>query len=222
MPKISRVVIPHCPHHITQRGNRRQKVFFSEGDKKLYLKLLKVNCLKQGIKIWAYCLMDNHVHFIGVPQRPDSLAKGIGETHRKYTTVINIRHNWKGFLWQGRFESYPMDEKYLYSAVRYVEQNPVKARIVKKAEEYLWSSARAHVLKHKDDLLEDFYLLHDIEDWAAYLSVRVSEEDYRLFQQHERTGRPLGSEEFIRKLEQITGRVLIEQKAGRPKKESGK
>jgi len=217
MPRFARVVIPHCPHHIIQRGNRRQKVFFCGNDKKLYLDLLKYNCGKQGIDIWAYCLMDNHIHLIAVPQRHDSLAKGIGETHRKYTTVINIRHNWRGFLWQGRFISYPMDEQYLFSAVRYVERNPVRARLVERAESYPWSSARTRVYKIQNDFLIDYYLLHDIEDWAEYLTEEVAEEDRRLFQEHSRTGRPLGSIDFIRRLEQITGRVLIKKKQGRPR-----
>ena len=218
MPRFSRVVIPDCPHHIIQRGNRRQKVFFCDNDKRLYLDLLKYNCPKEGINIWAYCLMDNHVHLIAVPGRPDSLARGIGETHRKYTTTINIRHNWKGSLWQGRFSSYPMEEQYLYTAVRYVERNPVRARLVKKAENYPWSSARAHVFKIQDDLLTDFHLLIEIEDWASYLREAVTEENRRLFQQHERCGRPLGSESFIRKMEQVTGRVLLRRKPGRPRK----
>jgi putative transposase len=218
MPRFARIVIPDCPHHIIQRGNHRQKVFFCDNDKKLYLDLLKYNCLKEKIDIWVYCLMDNHVHFIAVPRRSDSLARGIGETHRKYTTMINIRSNWKGFLWQGRFLSYPMDEQYLYNAVRYIEQNPVRAGLVKRPENYPWSSARAHVLKIQNDLLTDFYLLFEIEDWASYLRETVSEKNRRLFQQHERCGRPLGSESFIRKLEKITGRVLVRKKPGRPRK----
>ncbi len=222
MPRFARVVIPNCPHHIIHRGNRRQNVFFCDNDKKLYLDLLKYNCRKQSINIWVYCLMDNHVHLIAVPQRPDSLAKGIGETHRKYTTVINIRHNWKGFLWQGRFISYPMDERYLYTAVRYIEQNPVRAGLVERAESYPWSSARTHVLKIQDDLLTDFYLLLEIGDWAAFLEETVTEENRRLFQAHERCGRPLGSKDFIRRLEQITGRVLIRREPGRPRNKNRK
>lgn len=222
MPRIARVVIPQCPHHIIQRGNRRQKVFFCDSDKKLYLNLLYHNCRKQGINIWAYSLMDNHVHLIAVPERSDSLAKGIGETHRKYTTVINTRHNWRGYLWQGRFGSYPMDEQYLYSAVRYVERNPVRARLVERAESYFWSSARAHVFKTHNELLSDFCLLHEIKDWAAYLTETVNEEDLRSFQEHERTWRPLGSVDFIRKLEEITGRVLIWRKQGRPRTKNRK
>ncbi|MBS3819951.1 transposase [bacterium] len=221
MPRVARVVIPGFPHHIIQRGNRRQKVFFQDEDKAFYLKLLKFHSRKEGIAIWVYCLMDNHVHFIAVPEREDSLARGIGELHRKYTNIINIRHNWKGFLWQGRFISYPLDDRYVYTAVRYIEQNPIKAGLVQKPEDYSWSSARSHVFKEEDDLLSDFPLLSEIPDWSSYLREPVTEEDRRLLLQHEKCGRPLGSKDFLRKIERITGRPVIKRKPGRPRKKAG-
>jgi len=155
MARMARVVIPNIPHHIVQRGNRSQKTFFSDKDKVFYLKLLHKYAEKEGLSFWAYCLMDNHVHLIVVPKREDSLAKGIGDTHKHYTRMINFRENWRGYLWQGRFSSFPLDEKYLYAAIRYVERNPVMAGLVKRAEDYEFSSAKAHVYKTKDFLLSD-------------------------------------------------------------------
>jgi putative transposase len=114
VPRIARVVIPGLPHHVIQRGNRRHLVFFSDEDKSLYLKILKTQAENKGIQFWAYCLMANHVHFIAVPIFPDSLSRDIGEIHRRYTSLINIRENWKGYLWQGRFLSYPRDDAYLF------------------------------------------------------------------------------------------------------------
>ena len=153
MPRIARVVIPECPHHVIQRGNRRLRAFLTEEDRRLYCRLIGQEALKHGVIFWAYCLMDNHVHLVAVPRTTSSLSKAIGEAHRKYTNAINIRENWRGYLWQGRFLSYPLDEGHLYSVVRYVESNPVRAGIVQRAEEYLWSSARAHVLGTQDCLL---------------------------------------------------------------------
>jgi len=215
MARIARVVIPGIPHHIIQRGNRRQDVFFSDNDRKLYLGLLKDHCRKAGIKIWAYCLMRNHIHLVAVPEREDSFARGIGEAHRKYTRAINFREGWRGYLWQGRFSSYPLDEMYLYAAIRYVERNPVRAGITKKAEDYKWSSAKAHIKREKDGLLSDNFFTKDIKDWKSYISL----EDERIdkLRSHIRTGRPLGDDEFIEKLEKITGRILRKLKPG-PKK----
>ena len=174
MARFARVVIPDVPHHVIQRGNRRQKVFFSDKDKTVYLELMKRFGCKAGLKIWAYCLMDNHVHFIVVPVGAESLAGGFGEVHRRYTRMINFRENWRGYLWQGRFNSFPLDESHLYAAVRYVEQNPVRAGLVIKADDYPFSSARSHVLKSPDSLCSDFFMLHEIRDWANYLATPLS------------------------------------------------
>jgi putative transposase len=217
MPRIARVVIPGCPHHIIQRGNRRLKVFFSEADKATYLTLLKRQIDKHGLRIWAYCLMDNHVHMVAVPCTEDSLAKAISETHRKYTCLINIREDWKGYLWQGRFISYPLDDGYCYSVIRYIERNPVRAGIVVKAEDYRWSSARPHVAKAVDRLLSPCPLEPTIGEWLSYLRQRDREEDIRVIGEHEHTGRPLGSNDFVRRLEQLTGRSLVPLRRGRKK-----
>ena len=115
--------MPGVPHHVTQRGNRRQKTFFTKEDYSAYLNLMADWCGQFGVEIWAYCLMPNHVHLIAVPEREDSLAQAIGEAHRRYTRRINFRKGWRGHLWQGRFSSYPMDDVYLMAAVRYVELN---------------------------------------------------------------------------------------------------
>ena len=218
MGRLKRVIIPGCPHHIIQRGNRRQKVFFNNDDKKFYLHLLNYHSKKEKIKIWCYCLMDNHVHFVAVPEKAEHFSKAIGEIHRKYTTAINIRNNWKGRLWQGRYYSYPMDEIHTYRAVRYIERNPVRAKIVKFAENYLWSSAKSHVTGTYDKVLSYFYLLKDIKDWRCYLRIVETEEERMLFRKHEKTGRPLGSLSFIMKAEKITGRKLRKKKTGRPPK----
>ncbi len=218
MPRIARVIVPGCPHHLIQRGNRRQRVFFSEEDKAFYLILLGRLARLCGISIWAYCLMENHVHLVAVPKAEDSFARGIGELHRRYTLVINTREGWRGFLWQGRFLSYPLDETYCYSAVRYVERNPVRAGLVARAEMYEWSSARAHVRRETHPLLAPFPLQKAIPDWSAYLGQKESANEIDEFRQHERTGRPLGNNEFVRRLEALTGRVLVPRPKGRPRK----
>ncbi len=215
MARIARIVIPNIPHHITQRGNRSQKVLFSNKDKKFYLNLLDEHAKAAGLSFWAYCLMDNRIHLIAVPEREDSLAKGIGDTHKYYTRMVNFRENWRGYLWQGRFSSFPLDEKYLYAAIRYVERNPVRADIVERAEDYEFSSARAHVYKKKDYLLSDNFVNEEIKDWKAFLAGDDIEQDVKLFKKHARVGRPLGQGGFAEKLEKMTGRILRPQKPGR-------
>lgn len=193
MARIARVVVPRIPHHVVQRGNRSQRVFFNDNDRKEYLRLLKVQCLRFDVSIWAYCLMDNHVHFIAVPTDKDGLSRTFGQTHRHYTRLVNFREGYRGYLWQGRFSSYPLDENYLYAAVRYVETNPVQAKLVQKAEEYPWSSAKARVHGLKDDLLSDFFLTEEISDWSKFLMSKDDEDPQKkLFDKRLNTGRPLG------------------------------
>ena len=200
MPRFARIVYPGVPHHITQRGNRRQAVFFSDDDKTLYLRLLSKWADKTGLVLWAYCLMDNHVHHVAVPKREDSLAVTFGETHKAYTRIINEREGWRGFLWQGRFGSFPMDDPYLYRAMRYNELNPVRASLVEDPAEYRWSSARAHVLGAPDPMLGRNPLGMSGREWAAYLKEGLVESEAKLFREHTARLTPLGSEDFLRRI----------------------
>jgi len=145
MARIARVAVPDWPHHVTQRGNRRMQTFFGEADYRAYLSLVSEWCSRHGVAIWAYCLMPNHVHLIAVPAAAEGLARALGEAHRRYTRQVNFREKWRGYLWQGRFGSVAMDEPHLLAAARYVETNPVRARLVASAEDWPWSSAAAHV-----------------------------------------------------------------------------
>jgi len=196
MARIARVVAPGYPHHITQRGNRRQKTFFCEDDYRAYIKLMSESLNKHQVEIWAWCLMPNHVHLIAVPQTEEGLARAIGEAHRRYTRRINFRENWRGHLWQERFASFPMDESHLLAAVRYVEMNPVTVNMVERPEDYLWSSARAHLAGQDDDLVKVQPLLEMVGNWHNFLSP-LSDQDRELMQKHERTGRPLGKASFV-------------------------
>ena len=220
MPRIARVTVPSVPHHITQRGNRRQKTFFSNKDYAAYIDLMAEWCNRCGVEIWTYCLMPNHVHLIAVPDNENSLAKAIGEAHRRYTRHINFRKGWRGHLWQGRFASYPMDEVYLMVATRYIELNPVKARLVSKPELWKYSSAASHVYGKEDTLLSRTSLLDEmIDDWKEFLRLTPTEQDIKMLQQHERTGRPLGSDGFLTRIEKSIGRLLKPKRPGRkPKK----
>lgn len=181
MPRAARLVVPNIPHHIIQRGNRCQPVFFSDDDRTLYLRLLAKWGGISGLSLWAYCLMDNHVHLVGTPANMRSLAVALGETHKAYTKAINEREGWRGFLWQGRFKSFPMDDPYLYRAIRYVELNPVRAKIVEDPADYPWSSARAHVLGEGDPLLAPNPLKMNGKEWAAFLGEGLAQSETDLF-----------------------------------------
>lgn len=204
---------------MVQRGNRRQPVFFSTADYKAYLYLMATYCRQERVEVWAYCLMTNHVHLVAVPENEQGLARAIGEAHRRYTVRVNQRENWRGYLWQGRFSSYPLDETYLLAAVRYVELNPVRARLVERPWQYAWSSAAAHARKRNDVLAKVKPMLGRVADWREYLSTEEDSTDAELVRRHLRTGRPLGSPEFVESLEARIGRALAPRKRGpRPRR----
>ena len=218
MARLARVVAPGIPHHITQRGNRRQETFFSDNDYREYLYLMAEWCNRCKVKVWSYCLMSNHVHLIVVPETEDGLRRAIGEAHRRYTRHINFQKGWKGHLWQGRFASFPLDEKYLIATARYIALNPVRAGITKRPEDYRWSSARAFLDGEDDILVKVEPLTSIVGDWWKLFRSGMAEEDLEAIRSHERSGRPLGSDDFLTRLEKMTNRLLKKKKPGPKKK----
>ena len=216
MARMPRVVVPGYPHHVTQRGNRRQQTFFNDDDYGYYIQQLSESLAASDTQIWAYCLMPNHVHLVMVPGEENGLRAVLGEAHRHYTRYINFREGWRGHLWQERFHSFVMDEQYLLATVRYVERNPVAARLCRHPADWPWSSAAAHIAGKDDSLVSVKPMLDRIDDWEAYLSVEQETQlTHQYIQQHTRTGRPLGDFGFIAKLELLTGKALAPRKPGR-------
>ncbi len=216
MARMARLVVPGYPHHVTQRGNRRQKTFFCDDDYRYYTELLSEYCREYGTEVWAYCLMPNHVHLVMVPSEEDGLRATLGEVHRRYTRHVNFRKGWRGHLWQERFHSFVMDEAYLLATVRYVERNPVVARLCREPADWRWSSATAHFKGVDDGVVKVFPMLDRVGDWRAYLSDSgKAGGDYEVIERHTRTGRPLGDQGFVAMLETVTGRNLAPKRPGR-------
>jgi len=179
---------------------------------------MQTACKNHGTSIWEYVLMTNHVHYIMVPERVDSLAKTIREAHGEYSRYLNTKYGLVGHAWQGRFKSLAMDWDHYVNAVGYVLQNPVRAGLVAKAEEYLWSSAATRCGLRDDLLISSHPLVDEIPNWPEWLSI----EDLKandLIRRNTRTGRPIGSKEFIKRVEGLVGRSLSAQKRGRPPRE---
>jgi len=214
MARLARVVAPGIPHHVTQRGNRRHQVFFGDDDYATYRALLAEGCRAAGVAVSAYCLMPNHVHLILTPSDADGLRAALGEAHRRYTRHVNSREDWRGYLWQGRFASCPMDEAYLLACARYVELNPVRARLARRARDWRWSSARAHLAGEDDELVRVRPLLALAPDWPGLLAEGLAAADHEAIRAGERSGRPLGSARFVARLEKRLDRPLARQKPG--------
>lgn len=214
MPRMARLVIPGYPHHITQRGSRRQQTFFEHADFRAYINLLATRKEEIGVEIWAYCLMPNHIHLIAVPSHESSLAKLLRTVHRQYSLQTNAAHDWRGHLWQERFHSFVMDEPYLFAALRYVELNPVRAGLCMEAGDWPWSSARAHLFNESDRLVSPAPVCQHIHNWHEFLAENDAPDLVDTIRRHTRTGRPTGEPQFIEKLESLTGKRLKVKRPG--------
>ncbi len=221
MPRVARIVVPGLAHHITQRGNNRQDVFFINDDRRAYLRILTQQAQRYGLSVLSYCLMTNHVHLIVTPKRSDSLALAIGRTHWLYAKYINQLHGRSGHLWQNRFFSFAMDPDHLLRAARYVERNPVRARLVRLPWRYQWSSAAAHCGQPDKSGVLDLAAWRTIVRRRAWRGVLQQPEDDGLvlrIRRQTRIGRPLASDALLAKLERRLGRRLRAAPVGRPPK----
>ncbi len=216
MPRISRAIAVGYPHHITQRGNYRQTVFAAAEDYARYLELLIHYSRRHNLEIWAYCLMPNHVHIVGVPGAEDSLASVFRTVHMLYSQYFNHKANAVGHLWQGRFYSCALDERHVYAAVRYVELNPVRAGLIATALDYPWSSAKSHVSGIADGVLYGRCFLDEtVRDWKEYLNEAPDTEAQTRMFESTKTGRPCGEDGFVKRLEALLCRRFTTLPPGR-------
>jgi putative transposase len=207
---------------VTQRGNGRQRTFFEEGDYALYLDLLAVAAERARAEVWAYCLMPNHVHIVLTPSDEGGLSRTFGELHRRYTGYVNARRRTTGHLWQGRFGSVAMDEPHFVTALRYVALNPVRARLVERAQDWRWSSARAHLAGEDGHVVQVAPALERVGDFAAFLGEPFDEAlSYAALRKGESVGRPVGSPEWLIDMEARTGLTLRPQMRGPKRKPAG-
>ena len=221
MARLARIVLPHIPHHVTQRGNGRARTFFCDEDYQCYRDLLTDHCGRYGIGIWGWCLMPNHVHLILTPSDKDGLRAALSRVHRMCAGHVHAREHRTGHFWQGRFGCVAMDEAHLVAAMAYVALNPVRARLVEKAEDWPWSSIHAYSHPVEGDGVTQIEAVKPYLD-AAMQIITVGEEVARFdaLRRSETIGRPIGIDDFLRLAEKQVGRTLQPGKRG-PKPAAG-
>lgn len=212
---MARAVFPGVPHHVTQRGNGRAQTFFEDADYALYRELLGAHCRAAGVAVWSFVLMPNHVHLILVPSDEDGLRRALAPLHRRYAGHVHARLKRTGHFWQGRFGCVAMDEDHLAAAVRYVAMNPVRAGLAERAVDWPWSSTRALLGRGADGVTEAAPVLARIPDIAALLESAEDEERTMRLRKAESVGRPIGSAQWIKSIEDGSGRGLSPAKRGR-------
>ncbi len=217
MPRRQRCVVEGLPHHVTQRGVDRCAAFLSDTDRLTYARLLRDNLGSAGVRVLGWCLMTNHVHLVVLPELADSLALLLRRVHGRYAQYFNVRSGRTGHLWQNRYFACPLGPAHLWSALAYVDCNPVRARMVRTAAEYVWSSAGAHISgRDSMGILDlDWWRKQTIgSDWERYL--RGFEFDPEL-EKCTYSGRPFGDRDLVTS---IAERFERSWTRGRPKKKA--
>lgn len=213
------MVMPQCPHHITQRGNEHRSVFFTAADREVYLGLVKQYATLHSVEVLGYCLMTNHVHLVLLPGRAESLARLMRQVPMRYSQYRHALECGSGHLWQGRYYSCPVAPERLGGVMRYVELNPVRAGLVAEAVDYRWSSAVVHLGGSEAEgvvAMNDWRRCWTPEEWEAVLSDGA--EEGPSIREATFGGRPLGPDEFVGRLETYLGRQLKRRDPGRPRK----
>jgi putative transposase len=222
MPRDARIVIAGCAHHVVQRGNNRQDVFFVDADRTVYLELLRDAAERFHLKVDGYCLMTNHLHLVVTPEEETSLAETFKRTNLLYTQYVNRMHARSGHLWQERYYSCTLDLAYFWRALAYVERNPVRAHLCGQAYEWRWSSAGAHCGGDDSSGLLDLASWKqdmDAAQWRQQLERTDDDEQWtKSFHLCTSRGRPLGSDAAIAKLETLLGRRLRPLPRGHPRR----
>jgi putative transposase len=221
MTRTARVIVVDYPHHVTQRGNNQQTVFFDDSDRKEYLALIKKYSQEYDLSVLSYCLMPNHVHFIAIPHNEFSLSKTFSSVNAGYSRYANKKEVRSGHLWQCRFYSCVLDESHLIMAARYIENNPVRAKLVRKAWDWKWSSANFNIGNIKEDLIINKSLLEYINstptEWKTLLEEKENMEKIEQIRKKTKAGLPLVKGELISDLEKKLNRELQTKSPGRPR-----
>jgi len=218
MPRRSRCILPGLPCHVTQRGVNRCETFSSDQDRSAYLRLLRENLPDTHTRLLGWCVMTNHVHLIAVPEREDSLAILLRRVHGRYAQYFNTHSGRTGHLWQNRFFACVLGADHLWTALAYVDRNPLWAGMVRQAADYRWSSAAAHLSGTDSSGLLDMAWWRQQGrrgDWAGEFEMENLEAAAAL-RSCTYAGRPYGGERLVREMAQRFGRCWTR---GRPKKE---
>ena len=224
MARSARLAVSGYPHHLIQRGNNRQPVFLDDEDRSRYLTMLRDVLREQGVALHAYVLMDNHIHLLATPGEGRALSRLMQRLGTWYAGWFNHRHGRTGALWEGRFRSSLLEtDAYLLVCMRYVENNPVRAGMVDRAEDFRWSSARHHVGRAIDPLVSDHSLYWGLGNtpfereaaYRAFLAEGLPEEAGRLSRSF-LGSRAVGSSVFLERMSGGAGRPLLPGKRGRP------
>jgi putative transposase len=226
MSRLPRFFVPGLPLHVIQRGNNREPIFGAPADLAFFRQCLARASREHGVAIHAYVLMTNHVHLLVTAEIATSLPKMMQGVGRVYVRYFNDAHERTGTLWEGRYKATIVaDDAYLLTCMRYIELNPVRANIVRRPDDYSWSSFRANACGALDNLVVGHPIYESLGRNAAarqhsyrmLFQAAIADEDLRLIRDSTQHAWALGSGDFRRMIAEVSRRAE-RLSLGRPRK----
>ncbi|MFA5363372.1 MAG: transposase [Candidatus Omnitrophota bacterium] len=221
MPRGPRCILPGLPHHALQRGNNRGVIFHNQADKEYFLDNLKKSSFENKVAIGAYCLMSNHFHLLLYPESKEGFIRFMKYISQIYSQHFNRIYKRTGKLWENRYKLNIVDPEFEWVISRYIEQNPVRAGMVRAAEEYQYSSARMNLEGGRDEIVTKDIVKGKRDKYKEFFSENTPESRKLLLRLREVTQQEkvFGGADFIRQLETQTKLFLGVRVRGRPRKE---
>lgn len=225
MARLPRISPPGVPIHIIQRGNNRQVCFVSDEDHSAYVGWLKEYSKKYQVDIHAWVMMTNHVHLLCTPRQAGAVSRMMQSVGRRYVRYFNFEYKRSGTLWEGRYKSCLIQEEYyLLEVYRYIELNPVRAKMVTDPGEYRWSSFQINALGKSSELCTphpDYLALGSDassrqENYRALFTRHIDGELLKEIRENTNKGMVVGNDRFREEIESLTGRRVKSKKRGRP------
>jgi putative transposase len=227
MPRKPRLFLPGVAVHIVQRGHSRNPVFLDNNDYQTYLDFIYHASRRHQCEVHAYVLMTNHIHLLVTPAKDKSVSKFMHAVNSHYVPYFNFTYGTSGSIWEGRFKaSLINNEQYLLTCMRYIELNPVRARMVKTPRDYRWSSYKSNAIGNYNPLLTHHNLYRSLgidtkSRLAAYRSLFDTYIDDGVLMDIRnccQTGTPLGNKSFKEKVRQELKHKIGYERRGRPSK----
>lgn len=223
MARLPRFNIVGQPQHVIVRGNNREPIFYCDADYLFYLEKLQQACKKHHCNLHAYVLMTNHVHLLITPNAENSLSKAMQMIGRYYVQYFNHAYKRTGTLWEGRYKATLIDsEAYALSCYRYIELNPVRAKMVEHPAKYPWSSYHCNALAEACDVIAPHFLYEQLgqnneeraEAYRALFDVALSAKTLQEIREATNKSWVLGSEYFKQKIQAQLERPVAPRKRG--------
>ena len=222
MPRTARSSVGDVCYHVISRGNARQQVFPGKNDYADFVQLISAACDRLPMRVLAYCLMPNHFHLVLWPHADGDLSRWMQWLQTAHVRRYHSHHGTSGHIWQGRFKAFPIEQdEHLLTVLRYVERNPLRARLVRRAENWQWSSLRQRKSNTRPTWLTEGAV--DLpRNWLERVNRPETDAELDVLRRSVQRGAPFGAETWARRIAARLGLESSLRPRGRPRKKAKK